>query len=1375
MFKSVPRKGSSDLRSPVMPTVASPEELDDDNISLTSTLPDEHDPEEEFAVKTIHMENVAEDGGEMLYLVEWEDYPLDRCTWEPASNIGEELLQIWEQKKEAQGKGQEEAWTWDKWIEIGNTAAEEHEARHRRRNARRKRLGLPLTEPVDEDESRSSYEDDGSSVEAEEDRPLAAISTERRRSQTQQKTGTTTGVSSSLSTPSQPRRQNSQPDSRSRPGLTRKVSKDSGPPSRLERPSSTGYQGTARRPSLSTSSSNRGILPAPGKPAVAKRFTAKKSAPVPGTSNVFAGGKIRKARVGFKDAMSDPTKEPKLFTRHRYRRLAEKYSRDKEDRPPPVLPNLFINLDAPSRRKLSVAEPSSATSEQKHPPLSATTVTDTPLRKKSTMTEPASTTSEMLNHIPSPIVRNATLPNKPKKKKSVRFHEDDTMFVEESTPMEIDSPTTGGSEEQHIPTPQADIPTRTVQTKLWFGFIHDSEPVLASVDRVPLTSEDPWLSEFLKAEILRMEYACSVKDFAFQKQNLWQHLLCSGTLSSETSGPIFETVAAYLREGMLALYHTSPSYSLLIYPTSCDEWRSFMAELGVPPSDGAESSLKYCIFRSPEDCGPFLRRPAAKVPEKNFGSYEEKLLWRLFRFDYQALLPPSKPGSNDSLHHCFLLFPRNRHDWVAALARWIHLCSPKCQIYSSYDSGSWSSFCDAVGSGGGIVIVHELLALSLRRITDLWNRLHNYRDSYWCLSEAIQPQPVFPSLTLPDDFARPGEIRFTPLFPARPKRRVVLFLTPSFLSSEPRQVFELLQWFYDVWVLRRSPTCRLVTAYNLHEYLEELALVKSRERERLLNLHKHDVPQAEMLAKSRGLNSDDCAYRFKAWSLALELHHLRARDAGPSDVNEDLSSLQYADASIDPNDEQSLVNWFGWWSSMRLDQFRGFHVVGSASTMKFNGSKKGSRIIRIPKYSRCTLNDPDLVREEVQRINEPTEPSKDLAQSDVQESISSASLTGPSAGPSRPWVFQSRHVTSERASAFTHELQQMKDGGPLKVYVFPVSWMDIEQSFHFGDVREEFTRLERWWTFAYPFSPSRPFNTFLAFFYTLSEDWNPEAPPASKTPVRHPWICVYRTVGGVRARPSGPCELLIWDPAARDRFPGEQAPRENELAYGQRRTIEYVREKTGDKNPGSWLSHVWYGGFERPPNVDSPHHIDIALASLDMMTRDPFTNLPLPHSVLAHLGYRKVRPQSSALSPTKQQTSPRSEPMDIDTPEDDESSEDDEDTRIIFHPPRGERLPNGKRTRCINHLYEQATAARREAKLEGKEKTHMRYEFQVTTEWYDVQRFEGRGFEHVYVAPWESVFSLLQIASTSTSRASNAGQENTQSSSSASFDKTMKG
>lgn len=1398
MFQSVPRRGSPHSAAPVVSAVAAAQE-DDDNISLTSTIVEAHDPEEEFVVEDIHLERTADDGSGNVYLVEWAGWPLYQCTWEPASNLGEELLEEWQEKQEQQQRGQVEAWTWDTWMDIQGTAEREHLARHRRRNARRKKMGLPLTEPIDEpetvggEESQSIKNDDSSSEEVVEDRTVAAAAAERRHSPGRPKKSSATPAG--LPNPSSTAHRQPPGHVPPRPGLARKLSKGSAPPPRQERPSSTGYQGTARRPSLTsanTGSRNRGIPSAPRKAAGAKVHTAKKSAAVSDASNIFIGGKIRKTRTGLRDAVSDPTKEPKLFTRLRHRRLAEKNSRDKEDRPPPILPNLFANFDSPSKRKSTGVEPALEVSRKQTDilsPAAGNTGGPNPPEKQKhahandddapmfadepesmgtrTLAEPASATFETQNRIPSPVNRRSSLSKQPKKKKSVRFHENDTPTLADgpAVAMEIDSPAAEGIAEQTVATPRTEIPTRVVQTKLWLGSVHDSEPILSSMDGVPLTSEGPWLSEFLRTEILRVEYTCSANDFLFQRANLWYDLLCSGTVASGPGGPALETAATNLREGGLALYHTAPSYSLILYPASSGEWRSFMAEQGNPPSNEGGSGLKYCIFRSPEDVGPFLRHPAAKVPEKNtlapeknLGSYEEKLLWRLFDFDYQALLPPPRPGSKNSTHHCFLLFPRNRSDWLAVLARWIRLSSPDCRIYTGYDAGAWSSFCDATSSASGIVIVHELLSLSLRRIPDLWNPLHHYRDTYWCFSEAVQPQPLFPSLTVSGDVVQPGDIRFAPLFPIRPKRRLVLLLTPSFLCSEPKRAYELLQWFHDVWAARLSPTCRLVSAHNLYEHLEDLALQKSREREDVLAQYRHNVAQAEITANVKALSQDDCTYRFKALSLALELHHLRVQQAGPSNINEDLSPLQYADPSIDPNDEQSLVNWFGWWSSLRLDQFRGFHVVGSNSSIKFNGSQKGSSIISIPKYSRSTINDPDLVREEVQRMNEHVGVVGPL---DVHGDTKPAALAAPPSGPSRRPSFQSRYLASENGSAFTAELDLVRKWAPrtLTLYIFPVAWTDLEEAVDFGDIREEFQTMTRWWDFPFPFVPEKNFNTYVGFFYTL-QDSDLEVSRACRTPARHPWIGVYRPVDlAHRARPLRGCELIIWDPAARDRFPGAQPPREEDLAYGQRMLIRLIREKTSVKNPGSSLEKVWYGGFEHPPNVDPPHPVDVALASLELLVRDPQQYLPRYAHELSLAGYRIVRQQVSPSSTGGLAPAPASAPMDVDSPGHGESKGgDEEDARIIFHPPRGDPQRTTGPTRCVNHLYEKATAARKE----DRGRTRMRYDFPVTTDWYDVQRSEGRGFEHVHVAPWESVFNMLKIqvpSSGSTHLAPKAAQQ----------------
>ncbi|KAB5585307.1 hypothetical protein GE09DRAFT_946368 [Coniochaeta sp. 2T2.1] len=1380
MFKSVPTRGLSDNRSP--PTVPGPErEQDDDNISLTSTVAEEHASDEEFEVKDIHMESEPDPGEERLYLVEWKGYPLHECTWEPESHIKD--LTYWKEKKERQRRGEEEMWTWETYESIGRNAELKKRRRHRLRNARRRRLGLPETEPFDDSSSESS--DHSSSVEAEESRTLADISAERHHSRDESK-----ATNFKSEKPSQPPRQKPADENHPRPGLARKISKDAAPSGRQERPTSTGYQGTARKPSAtgqSTGSRPRGILSNSSRGPKVK-LTARKTAQVAG--NVFAGGKTRKVRQGLKDLMSDPTRQPKMFPNHHIRRLAEKHSRDKADGPPPLQPNMFVDLKAP-RRRTSGTEPTSATSVKIQSPLTADGpnsdfgMTHMASEPESMTAEARKTPSGIAHGEAAPISAwdaamkapeptgdvspwDVALPKQPKRKKSVRFFEEpEPLFVDDSVPMDIDSDDTPDPEPQvsietRIRVPRPNVPTRIVETKLQFGFVQGSEPVVASMDGVPTTSEDPWLLEFLKTETLQLEYTCSATDFGFQRQSLWQNLLCSGTVTSGPSSPVLETVATYLREGAQALFQTTSNYSVIVYPTSTDDWRSLLVELGIPASNDAGTSLKYCIFRSSENYAPWLRRPTvAKVPETRFNSFEEKLMWRLFQFDYQILLPAATRETKHPAHQCFLLFPRNRYGWLEVLARWIRTCNPKCRIYTSYDSGSWAAFCDAVkprsvpssapaqhlSSSPGIVIVHELLLPSIRRLSDLWHQLHQQKENFWCFSEALQPGPVLSSMAQ-REVLPPGELRLIPLFPAIPRRSVAMFLTPSFLSSQPKQVFEVLQWFYDHFAARRSTRCKLLTATDFPGYLEEIARQKSRERERLLDEYKGDVVRAEIAANVAGLSHDDCEYWRKAFTYALEIATFRKEDV---DAIDEPRYLQYAEPCIDQNDEQSLVNWFGRWSMWRLDQFRGFHVVGSSSSMKSKGARKGLRKIRIPNYSRCTLNDPDLVRDEVLRLNAQTQAAEIARVLEVQQTAA-APPADPSLPPPRPGVFQSKHVSVETAPAFTSHLKSISRHAKqhLLLNVFPVSWTDSKMAVHFRDLTESYQTLPRWFKFLHPFSRERPMNTYVGYFYTPAvDDWDPAFPPMGRR-VRHPWICVYRSVSGLRHPPIGACEILIWDPAAPDRVPDDrEVIGEQDLAYGQRKAVEYIREHTGRKNPGSYIKYVWYGGFLRPTNVDSPYPVDLALGQLDLMVEDMRAHLPLLPIHLAREGYREVV-STTTTSQRSRPSSPSStsQRMDIDPPhassrEEHLDEESDDDTKILFHPPPGKPLPEGKRTRCFNRLYEEARDARRERRAD----TVMRYEFPVTTEWYDVQRQEGRGFEHINVAPWESVFQVLQIGS----------------------------
>ncbi|KAF4184719.1 hypothetical protein CNMCM7927_007661 [Aspergillus lentulus] len=112
---------------------------DDDDISITSTAPSEQ--ESEYEVETILAELEFDDG--IKYLVKWANYPIERCTWEPAESFcNEQTLIDWNKKKRAIAEGKRPAFD---LIRFENHLAALERAKHdrkKRRAAKRRRLGL---------------------------------------------------------------------------------------------------------------------------------------------------------------------------------------------------------------------------------------------------------------------------------------------------------------------------------------------------------------------------------------------------------------------------------------------------------------------------------------------------------------------------------------------------------------------------------------------------------------------------------------------------------------------------------------------------------------------------------------------------------------------------------------------------------------------------------------------------------------------------------------------------------------------------------------------------------------------------------------------------------------------------------------------------------------------------------------------------------------------------------------------------------------------------------------------------------------------------------------------------------------------------------
>ncbi|KAL2017283.1 hypothetical protein VTK56DRAFT_2352 [Thermocarpiscus australiensis] len=1417
MFKKVSPKDSFETASP------DGDESDDDAISLTSTVSARHDSDEEFEVENILAEQ--ESDGMTYYLVEWTGFPLHECTWEPETGLGADLKSMWEENKAKHAIGELEPFDVRKFYDALRKVQEAKDERHRRRNAKRKKLGLPLTPPFpDRDASDDeTAEERGAGGSARE--PAA-----RRRAPNQQKISKDSPSPAPASLPSStastdgpgPRSEARLP-SIANQGLGpaastanhRSVPSSSSKQNQTAGAASTGYQGTARKPSKTPAEAVSKLKTRPAVPSsvrpTQKKLTAKKSTMQP-TGNIFTGGKMRKPRANLDAVISDPTKEPKFFGQLRKRRIAEKRSRDKEDLAPDLSKmRLFDITKGPSSRQSSAGSvqitpqqipQEMLTPTERDPAPPATRLEYLDLSAAAAARGDVNAHQSATSFASSLALANSDVANPRKKRKVVRFLEDDNekgVIVQEPEPMDlVDSPT--GKEPSQGPSSSlAEIPPQALnpnpgpkkpslsldQSRYTMPQVQGSQTSqkrmilgLSSIEAtfygLPMQSstENAWLADFLARETLEIHHTCFAKTVAVQIKPLVQKRLASGTIVSKQSEKALEQVAEYLTSGLLGLYHGQQEYNILVYPTKCDEWKSDPFSQGPTSPSGAP--LRYFIFSSSQDCKLMLpplsslsvSPPAAETSEPEVQvwatdppSARELMLKRLFGFSYTKLLP-AIPRPLPA-HIFFLAIPKSRAAIEAALIHRLRDSNPSCQIFTSNDPGSWAAFRARLDTLPGVVIIHEMLAWSIRRFPNLSRYLLSRNDEYWCLSEAVHGSPLYPSASLPQRLAPPGDVHFTRLFPYR----TAILLTPSFLVSEPRRTFEFLHWFMSKWA--KQFHYRLVTACNIHEYLLELADEKYKARQDLFD-HPGDP---EIAANLCGLSSDDCKFRRWAAELADEIHIIRTAKAGPDGHDEDNSPLVYADPSIDPNDEQSLVNWFAWWTTLRADQFRRFHVVGSSQANKFPQSRRGERLVRIPKYTKVTLNDPDAVMEVLHERDDQVEAELDDSRTTphLPADGDQVQLSRQSSGS-----FKSNLIRSGDSASMISYLSELcaMPSFQLVLYKFPVSWLDFVMADHFEDYNlRGFHRINDWFSFAWPFGARTGFNTYVGFFYTITEDWDPEKRPESKLPERHPWIAIYRPVNphlkGYRR-----CEVIIWDPAARTKFSATPRVAEKDLIFMQRQVIQYIRDHGDEKNPGTWVDQVWLGGLEWPSDCNSLYPLDVTLLFLRKMLGNIKEFLPAPEHAMEGRGYRRVTlepsssqancpPADDAESSLFVDQGPGADhgPVDVDSSEGVESSE-DEDTRIIFHPPRGNRSLGPFRSKCANRLYEEARLARARAGP-GAKPTHMKYRFPPTMDWYSEQVAEGRGYAHIDVDSWEPIFNLLKVGKGAEKAASEGGAKST--------------
>ncbi|KAI1269679.1 hypothetical protein F5Y18DRAFT_106879 [Xylariaceae sp. FL1019] len=1391
---------TSDLFLPQQARSRDKDDDDEDNLSIASTVVDSGDPDQNWFVDDVLAERPhPEIPGAVQYLIKWEDYPLEDATWEPVENLGDDLVPQWEEVKSEIAQGTRQPFDLAEYT----TALDRRGRRHERRNAKRQRLGLDLTYPYppgldpdgpsdsDNDEAQEVMEIDSATFEAS--RTRTSSSPKVRLQASSKLTPKTSSNAESLKPMAKPKLRLKtasssaalgSPQSSSASPVTPATSKKpkqktffgiaaSDKPQKAHEPlkqplagpkapsvstppgvpqtskgnqrsttTITGYQGTARRSGVFRSAMTKSSArPLNGLSAGKVKATRTSQQPQirarpAGSTNVFAGGITRKKRTGLADAMTDPSKAAKPFSNMHKQNLARKRTIEKNEAVGALssIPSKFLlgNNDLPSPINTSKQNsPTEAIGQGQSAPTIDQIVSNSPIVSAPHHPQFQSTPG---------LTQRAEEPRPPvKRKKSVRFTEEEHF---EAAPSDMaETPTNMDAEDKpaslaigpsHV---GGQLPTQPlaqrVEKSVRFG---KSEAVRVIFTGVVQQQTGSWLSVFKNREALSFATTCTSFHFTSQKADLVQEILLTGVVepASPEQAAVLNNVAEWLRNDSTGLHLVQSEFSILIFPTRCRDWASFNSKNDVA-GDLCHLTYRWSpsidtrLYPAENALDPAVLDelyPPASMDVKT-------LIKSLTGLDYDKMLPQETSRDKDKQAYMFLI-PLKQKQLLGVLKAWLLSCQPNCEVYTLERSDAWPAFHHTAkaGSGGTIICHSDITTWKLERISSLWEMLQGHRYTFWDLNTGENNPPLYPSdLSATVD---PARLQLTRLFPFGK----AFLITPSFVISDPRGLYNFLEWFKSQ---ADNPHYLLVGCFNFPQFLRDITEEKERER----SLLRRDFPGVnEEFLKNIGRGEHHVDLHFKAWEL---LRNIMAQ-YGDDETSEDVRKVFWANEFIDPSDEESLVNWFCWWSSTKLDMFRRFYVIGSSSEY----AKRAYRNIAVLKYFDSNDSNPEVAAAFLARKTKAWEAKQAKGYDDID--IAWASDVGPNGEGGIRLIGPPRKSHCRAKFAFPGKIFSTDDIGQLHQHIrvhrhrtrtnwadlhdYPVAWRDSAMADQFGDggERSQFDTFSHWIDAAPQFHPKK--NTWCGIFYTIVEEWDPDLPKRRYS--RHPWIAVWRPACPhlLRAQGIKNLELFIWDAAADDREYHTGRP----LLDMQCQLIDLVKERVKTMYPGCSLIDVWYGSHTEIRPAPNDNVLDKTWSRLSEMYDDWPTLLPTQHELIVKQKWRHVDPRlyqdGQYMSPfTPKKTAwglqvngvPRNE-KDKHKPE-----------RSIWHPTTKTTI--GPHSRCINSLHE----ACRMARVKDPNCEAIRHSYPATRDWYANLVNEGRNHTYICVDSAQKILKSLGL------------------------------
>lgn len=1258
-------------------------DVDDDSISLTSTVESAHDSDEEFVVDAILAERPHEaQPGAMQYLIQWENYPLFRSTWEGIENLSDELYKQWSEQREQEKKGVRLPFDVQKFETAIDDEIRCKADRHSLRNNKRKRLGLPLTSPFPPDyvgpetALEANFEDSESSdepmkVEPEID-PITITPRERVIKQSTFK-GAATATSKPLSKPSVPAWQGTARKSLGSDPITgdQKRVNPRAVDQKATQPKAAAKKTTAvliNKANSNVTSSSSLAQKFGGKRLKATRSIPKPLQPrlkaiVPGpetASKAEATSKVvRKRRHNLKDAMMDPSRTPSFMSNmHRVNQLKKKAAELNDSAPlnPSAIPAGYFVTNDPPPRKTSTQDLSTAES--------------------SMLDMDVQTVSSGLK---SSIARPKD-PKKPRTKKTVRFADD---VIDMTDTHDAESRPGSAVKKVSLQSYQQRSTSQTVTKTVSFGS-DASEKIRVEFCNIPRNASNVWLSHFLDEEAVHLRLFCTDLDF-FSMPSLYDPQdssarLAMGKLESSEHGLALTTVATNLHLMSSALYIPYANYSVLVFPGQSAGWASL-----VDDSSGSSSSanvLNYLIFRPKVSVHVEHFSALSKITMSETTSasqLQKELMQELSSFNYDILLAPSAGEK----HVFFLMYTQGLATLFQSISLWLRACRPDCQIFYSDEPGGWDAYQQATNSGA--VILHESVEKNIRNIPGLWQLLKHGAHALWSLSStdhesALEVAPGSDLIT-----GVPPQLKLTQLFPSG---RAFL-ITPGFAISQPRKLCIFLNWFKE---RAAFAPCVIVVCADFSDYLIDIAIGKARDR----SLYFEEHPSADAtntgLLGTMGFAPVDHEARIRAWEILGDITQKYG------DMPEYMRKIVWAPDQIAPDDEQSLVHWFAAWSMTKFEDYRKFYVLGSSV------DKRPTRQVRVPNYMSDVSNDPDDTSQ--------IEDQKEETVATIQDTLRIPTPQEEGASVLAEWL----------SVSFSH----LKSKSSYWMFWRPIAWLGPDMATHCGDRTLRHASIEQWISGMPRFFGQ--IRTYVGFFFTTEGE--PEEANAANAGFRHPWLAFVRSVDqSSQVSHYSAMELLIWDCAAENRLPSR--PRCKDLLPMQQKLIDAMKKELPRRIPeedqfrkGYFLDRVLIGGCRFIAEADPTRPLNSTRNALKAIV-NCIQPLPPTDAALVAAGWKKLEDEEA---PLKKVQFPRN-------PADDEEPE-----RIIFHPALRGSGSSGI-SLCRNDLYDAALQAR----MRDPQCTTFRYNFRQTTHWYGQVKNENRLYNHILVESWDKVFNDCEI------------------------------